>query len=140
MAVTLKTVPEGHPHTAGPIVAHNVIYAATDITGFNVIQLFSVPAGCVVLDLIYNVTGAFTASTTVTLGDGGDADRFIDASLDVPSAVGCTSMKQDAQPGSGGGYIYAAADTIDATFGGATATVGTMEVFLVYMISKDFAE
>lgn len=137
---TVKSLPEGQVHLgSGVRTAHQKIVGGVDVTGFDVLQLFSLPAGAIVLDLQYIVTGAFTASTTVTFGDGDDPDRFIDATLDVPTAEGGASMKQDAQPGSGG-HIYSAADTVDAVFAGATPTAGTMEVFLTYLISNEYPE
>lgn len=133
-----KTLPEGNPYV-GPaaLTARYQFIAANEGVGTN--PIFSVPAGAIILDLQVIITQAFTASVTATIGDGGDADRFMDSTQFAPQTAGGKSMKQDAQPGSGG-HKYAAADTIDVVIAGATPAAGTAEIFLTYLIDQNYAE
>jgi hypothetical protein len=95
--------------------------------------LFEVPANCLVFDILVNVRTAFTANVTGTLGDGDDADGFMDAAAVALDATGFKSMRQDAQPYSAG-KIYAAKDTIDLKIGGSTDPVaGAVDIYLVYL-------
>ena len=136
--MTAKSLPEGQPFAGpAPLTARYQFVAATE--GVGVDSIFSLPAGAIVLDLQVIITQAFTASVTATIGDGVDPDRFMDSTQFAPQTLGGKSMKQDAQPGSGG-HKYAAADTIDITIAGATPAAGTAEIFLTYLIDQNYAE
>ena len=142
MAVkALPTVPSHAPgHGVAQILNTAIIGVkadqldAGDFAGDTTSQLFTAPAQCFVFDVILNISEAFSASTTMTIGDGDDADRFFDTTSAAPTVAGFKSMKQDANPGSGG-HVYAAQDTIDLVLSGATPTAGTLDVYLFYTLN-----
>jgi len=133
--MTVLNLPDpGHPYVgSAPQTAYNQLDAG-DFAGYGTEELFAVPLGSVILDLMVNTLEAWSASVTFTLGDGVDPDRYMDDTIFAPTATGTKGMKQDAQPGSGGGHHYVAADTIDIVMGGATPTAGTAEFYLQYIV------
>ncbi len=138
MAIALVTCPAiGHPYLGqAPRMAYNRLDAG-DLSGYGETQIFSVPAGSVILDIMVNITEAFSSSVTLEIGDGTAVDNFMDTTLFAPTATGTKGMKQDAQGRSGGGFYYAATDTIDISLAGATPTAGTAEIYLMYL-PRDF--
>lgn len=96
-------------------------------------QLFSVPSNCLVVDIILQIVTAFDGTgAALTLGDGTDADGFMDSTQAAPATVGFKSIKQDTQPFSGG-KLYTAGDTIDAAItAGSTPTTGTFRAWLIF--------
>ena len=101
-------------------------------------QIFDLPANTYVHDIRVRIVAAFDQSMSLTIGDGDDADRFMDDTQIAPATIGWKSMIQDTNPGSGG-HLYAAADTIDATRGGGTPTTGSADVHLFYIPRADEA-
>jgi hypothetical protein len=97
--------------------------------------LFNVPANVLIVDLIVHVITAFDGTTpdsSATLGDGDDADGFMDATAANIETAGWKSMKQDTQPYSGG-KEYTAADTIDIDYtAGGSVSQGSLEVWAIY--------
>ena len=131
--VTLTLPSIGHPYLGqAPRTAYNR-FDAGDIAGYVSLEIFSVPADSVIIDLMLYITEAFSSSVTIEVGDAADPNRFMDTTTGAATATGSKGMKQDAEPGSGGGYRYAAVDTIDVSIAGATPTAGTCEVYLVYL-------
>lgn len=104
--------------------------AASIYPGFN--GSTNGPAGLAVLDVHWRVVTAFTFSPgtlVFSLGDGGDAARFVAASTDLKTAAFGTGAITKYP------YTYAAADTIDITItagAGAltSATAGEVHLFL----------
>lgn len=98
--------------------------------------LFNVPAGVLVTKLIAYTPTAWTASVTITIGDGTSAAGFL-ASADIAP----TSAQTDGIPKSSisgaeafaNGRYYAAADTIDAVVAGANPAVGQTDIYLFYV-------
>lgn len=98
-----------------------VMRQVVDFTKFTVaaadtVEVFSVPAGSVVLSAGYEILTAGTGTGTLALGDGGDADRYV-------AAIVQTGAGQKAALATLVPHIYTAADTIDFTV--ATATVNS---------------
>ena len=91
---------------------------ATEGTG--VLTGPTVSKGEVVLEVILG-NDALGASTTLTVGDGDDADRFITSQDSSTAGVARTSAI------SGMNYEFPADDTIDVKLGGAAGT-GTVSV------------
>ena len=86
----------------------------TDTAG--VYPVISIPAGTYVLGVQILVTSAITAgSMDIDIGDGDDADRFIDGWAAATGALALGSVINCPGAGSGvtSGRYYAAADTID---------------------------
>lgn len=131
----LAEVPEeGSPVIMQQVGVAHVQVDAGDVTGYDIVQLFNVGAfsfPILIVDIITRITEAFTASTTLGIGDGTSTSRFLDTSAIAPTATGYASMKQDANANSPG-LVYTAAETIDMVFGGATPTAGTIDIYLIY--------
>lgn len=104
--------------------------AASVYPGFN--GSTNGPAGLAVLDVHWRVATAFTFSPgtlVFSLGDGGDAARFVAASTDLKTAAYGTGAITKYP------YTYASADTIDITVtAGAGAltsvTAGELHLFV----------
>ena len=97
------------------------------------VDLFMVPAGTMVVDLLVNKVTAWDATTaaTMTIGDSDDVDRFIgSAEADIQN-LGWKSMKQG-NALNGGGYIYTANGMIQATISHEDASNGELIPYLVY--------
>jgi len=75
--------------------------AATDT-----IEVLSIPAGSIVLSAGYEILTAGTGTGTLSLGDGGDPDRYV-------AAVVQTAAGQKAALATNVPHLYTAADTID---------------------------
>jgi len=105
---------------------------ASDFSGYGTTQLVNMPADTMVTEILVNISEAFTASVTLTIGDGADVDRFLDSASIAPQTAGFKSSKQDGQPASGG-HIYATADSIDLVVAGATPSAGTIDVWFSYI-------
>lgn len=82
----------------------------------DVIQVLSVPTGTTVLAAGYEILTVGTGSGTLSLGDGGDVDRYV-------AAVVQTGAGQKAALATNVPHLYTAADTIDLT--SATAVVNS---------------
>ena len=99
----------------------------------DVIQMVTVPAGATILDVLLAVTDLDTGGSpaiVLTVGDGGDTDRFVTAST-VGQAGGVARLNAT----TGAGYKYTAKDTIDVlvSTGPATgATSGTVSLTVLY--------
>ena len=70
------------------------------------IEVLSVPAGTVVLSAGYEILTVGTGSGTLSLGDGGDVDRYV-------AAVAQTDAGQKTALATNVPHLYTAADTID---------------------------
>lgn len=97
-------------------------------------QIFTVPPGFMVEEIVVKVTTAFVAVTSATIGDGDDADRFMDSTTFAPATAGHKSSKADAQPGMN--YLYSAGDTIDLTLAG-TPSAGAAEMWVKGLFEAD---
>lgn len=122
------------PTTYNEQARHGWTHEATiELTDFNdtaatslTLAVFNVEAGDAVQDvavqLVTSLDGGATSATTITIGDGSDADAYVTA----------TSIHADATPktyfqngGSGLPGVYTAADTVDVTF---ASTGGNLSV------------
>jgi hypothetical protein len=90
----------------------------------DVVELVKVRKGWVVFDVIVKYAG--TASSTVTVGDADDADRFVTSTS--TASDGMTRMNNAA----GLGYEYTVDDTIDLTIGGAGVTAKNYTVQVIF--------
>ena len=108
--------------------------ALTDVGGGvalvsgDTVELFALPAGAVVTDVIVNKKTVFNAGTSAVLsvGDGGSGTRY-HSTIDVKTAVGMVAAT--AIP-----YQYTVSDTIDGliTLVGTAATTGELEVEVLF--------
>ena len=95
--------------------------AATDV-----IEAIEVPAGTIVLSAGYEILTVGTGSGTLSLGDGGDVDRYV-------AAVAQTAAGQKTALATNVPHLYTAADTIDLT----SATAVCNSKVLVWAIMAD---
>lgn len=108
----------GYP---GDLPNAKVMRQVVDFTKFTVaagdiVEVFSLPAGTMVLGAGYEILTVGTGTGTLALGDQGDVDRFVDEV--VQTGAGQKTPLVAAMP-----HMYTAADTIDLTV--ATATVNS---------------
>lgn len=101
--------------------------AASDI-----IEMVKVPAGATVTEVSVWLTDVDTNATPlheISVGDGGDVDRFI-----LASSIGRTGGRANLDNPVGAGYLYAADDTIDVkvTAAAATKAAGTLTMVVRY--------
>lgn len=106
-------------------------------TSGDVVQLLNVKKGMVIHNLSLSYEG--TASSTVTVGDGGDADRFITSTSTASSGITGLNAPTTHTTGvivTGAGFEYAADDTIDLVIGG--ANVSTKVYTLTVTFSRTY--
>ena len=94
--------------------------AKNNLGAGDVAQLIKVPAGCVVERVRWAVTTVEGGTLTFDIGDGADADGYIDGANGNALGSGASALAlADGTPntvvGYSGGKYYAANDTIDLT-------------------------
>jgi hypothetical protein len=100
----------------------------TSVTANDVVQVCKVPSGAKMLDV--KLSGANDGGAivgTVTVGDGGDPDRYI-TSISLSAA---STVKQMTSAAGGMGYEYSADDTLDITFAAVSVGSGTATLMRV---------
>jgi hypothetical protein len=108
------------PNTSGPFVRRNIVDFANqnlDAGEGDIAQVINIPADTYVVQVLLRTITAETASGTVDLGHGGDADQWGDA-LAVDTAAGDLTTIDTAD-------YFASADTIDIT---ATTDTGDVDI------------
>jgi len=102
-----------------------------------VYQVFSIPAGVTVLNVLARIITGFTATLIMDIGDGDDPNGWLATAKLAPTVADTAGIYKNPQlptaEAYAGGKKYLAADTIDATIGTATPAVGLMEILLVYL-------
>lgn len=94
----------------------------------DVIQMVKVRTGFKLLELCLTANASVAATASLSLGDGGDVDRFILAT----SYAGAGTLTRLNAPVTGPGYTYTADDTIDITCASiATPVAGTIITLVV---------
>jgi len=101
------------------------------------LPVFNVPAGVVVLDMFAYTRTGWTASVTMTAGDGTAAAGFLASAKIAPTVAQTDGLfKRTTQATAdtyAGGKLYLVADTIDVVVGGATPVVGETDLYVVYL-------
>jgi len=117
----------GHPSTRRkPYFVENTIdNSLFDPSSGDVIQALNIPAETCILNAGLEVLTAASSSVTFDLGDGDDADRYVDGDT---NAVGHAAPVAHA---SNSGHVYGTADTLDVTTGGAADTAGKIRVYAI---------
>lgn len=122
------------PSSAGVTAVHadlTVTAAATN----DVFEMVKIPKGAVIYDVILGAANVDTGTALVmTVGDGGDTDRFITLST-VGQAGGIARMNSYV----GQGYTYTADDTIDilVTTGATGVETGSPTVSLTVFYGRE---
>lgn len=100
------------------------VNAGAGLTSGDTVKIIPLAKDAVVLSAGMEVLTAFTASTTLALGDTGSGTRYA-------SATAVTTTGEKVATPSVSSYNYAAADYIVLTVGGANPTVGKARVWIV---------
>jgi len=111
----------------------------TSFAGFaggssDILNLFHIPAGTMVMSAGLRVVTSGTSSTTGEIGDGSNTAGFMATSTPLDAAADTTvsTLNDDTYGGDYmQGIVYTAADTIDLLFAGATDILGVYDVFAV---------
>lgn len=138
---SINELPRGYSHRF--VIKAEDLTESTDNTA-QAITLITLPAGTVVKSAAYylktpleDASDSALNSTTITVGDAGDADRFIDSAELNKNG---TEIIAGASNGSKVPYAYAAETAVKATFGSMAskdlASVDTGEVW-IYLETAD---
>jgi hypothetical protein len=107
-----------------------------EVDAQNTYQIFSVPAGTFVWTVLTRVITAFSASVTMTCGDGDDVDGWLVSAKIAPTVAETLGIYKSPATATveaySGGKKYLAADTIDLVIAGATPAAGLLEVIVIY--------
>lgn len=142
-AITIPLVGEVYTgDNPSPIKIARCTLSATsgDVLGIaqTTYALFSVPANCLVLEVMAYTPTAWTASTTIGIGDGDSTSGWLATAVIAPTSAQTNGLVKSTNVATAaayaGGRIYLAADTIDAIIAGATPVVGKTEVFIKYIL------
>lgn len=99
--------------------------------------VFNVPANCLVLEVMAYTPTAWTASVTMTVGDGAAAAGFLASAKIAPTSAQTDGIVKSTNVATAeafaGGKLYLAADTIDVVIGGATPVVGQTDLYIKYI-------
>jgi hypothetical protein len=98
--------------------------------------LFNIPANTLILDVYSIVLTAWTASVTITLGDGDAAAGYLDSTEIAPQTAITTGLfkRSSLQANTfSPGKVYLAADTIDAVIAGANPAAGKSDIYIEYI-------
>jgi hypothetical protein len=120
------------------IAAARSAAGAAALASGDVIEAMPLPAKSFVLAVGYDVTTAEGASATFDLGDGSDADGYLnDISLNSVASGAMALALAEAAPNTVAGYsngkYYAAADTIDVTLNSASVDAATVRIWALVM-------
>jgi len=99
--------------------------------------LWTIPAGCVVLDVLAVIkTAAGAGSTAITIGDCSDADGFFTDTL-LADTVLSSQFKRSSCVGAeyATGKQYTSADVISATVSTAAVLTLVMDLYLKYSLA-----
>lgn len=123
-------------------------FAATDgadvVTGGTqaVYELFSIPEGFFVNDLLVFNKTAWTSSVTLIFGDGGNDDGYLTSAHADPQTDDDTAGIPASSKANNGAYnmgrFYGSADTVDVTVGGANPDAGLSQVYIEVVDWNDF--
>lgn len=104
--------------------------ATIDGSAADVLQIWDIPAGTVIFQVLLDVTTAEGSAATVTIGDATAAAGFL-AATSINAVAQTGTIITDAF-GATGGKMYAATDTLDLVF----ATLADIDgaVFDVYAV------
>jgi hypothetical protein len=111
------------------ITAARSAASATALANGDILEVIPVPAQTVVLAVGMEVLVAEGGTCTVDIGDGDDADGYLDG-VDANAAAGTSYATSDGATGYAVGRYYSSADTIDFTMVNAMDT-GVVRVWAV---------
>lgn len=105
------------------------------------VPLFDINStGVFIHHLSWDVETAFTASVTISLGDGQDVDGYAATAL-VGATVISTGEAWHTTPATyTRGRRYPATDSIDAVVAAANPAVGVLNVYCLYSYAPEYAE
>ncbi len=120
------------------IAAARSAAGATALASGDVLEVIPVPAKSLVMRVGYDVTTAEGATATFDLGDGSDADGYLnDISLNSVASGAMALTLAEAAPNTVAGYTngkyYSAADTLDVTINSASVDAAKVRIWALVM-------
>lgn len=132
MAITTTyTLNKSAGKNTGNLVYTNSIRvdgATTNIASAEVVELFKIPKGAIITFLSINVVTVEGGTSTITVGDAVDPDRYRTSTNLNASA---------AYLGTNTGYVYPADDTVDATFSANAVDAAIFDVSFSYIMNEN---
>lgn len=120
-------------------VCDGLSVAGIDGSSADVIQLWDIPAGTMILGAMIDVTTACTdtGSATVAIGDGDSTAGYL-AATSIKTAAKTGTILTDAYGAAS--KVYAATDTLDLLFGGTEASInsGVFDIYLYCIMYGDY--
>lgn len=126
----------------GAVKAYHFIagFAGSDIDvplgAIGTVEALTIPAGTLIIDVRVRVITDFNASVTLSLGDFFENDGYLSSAEVAPQTKDGTnvhaSMSVLGTQAYAGGVSLVSPDRINIYVGGATVTVGKMEVVVIY--------
>jgi len=106
----------------------------------DVLQVWDIPVGCMILGALLDVTTACTDSGTATVAVGTNAGVNTFVAATSIKTVAKTGMTTSATYGAAQ-MVYAATDTLDLLFGGTEADIdsGVFDVYLYCLFNEEAA-
>lgn len=133
----LGKYPHAHMKNRTAVVSESFVINGADmatasgasVSSSDVYEVFSIPAGAVIMAISYKVTTQEGGTCTFNLGDGGSATRFVSG-----GNGNTTTNSAYVTP-----YYYSAADTIDFALASGTLAAAVIEFCVVYAETKALA-
>lgn len=123
----ILTKTAGVAKAASPLYAQRATLAHTDVAAKD---LFTLPAGAIIIDFVVNVTTAFNAgdSNMIDIGDGTTANRFVNDKAGGSAGISLAASADEA--------ALAAATVVKGIYvpGGAAATAGAATITVLYIV------
>jgi len=134
MTLTAKKLPiEGDMALPGVLHCARLTINASDCTSAAVNELFDPDTDVFVGDIRTQIATAFTASTTLTIGDSDDTDGWYTAAqIACTTAVTTGLWKSSSDAAYGGGKQYVDGNVITMTADG--LTVGQINILAEYFV------
>lgn len=118
--------------TIGSAASNDVQFDAVET-----LAVFNVPANTLVLDVYAYTNTAWTATVTLDVGDGTDADGWLASAKVAPTTAGSGGLVKRTSKATAeafaGGKLYTAADTIDVAIGVAVPAAGQTDLYIEYI-------
>ena len=117
-------------NTGNLVYANSVRISGADVTiaSGEVVELFKIPKGAIITSLYVNVVTVEGGTSTITIGDGADPDRYR-ASTNLNASA--------AYLGTDTGFVYTADDTVDATFSANEVDTAVFDVSFTYIMNEN---
>lgn len=130
MATISASTGTGLRAQAQTLESRTKVYEAAAVPQNDIIEMVQMYKGEVVYEVILDYD-ALGASSSLSVGDGGAAARYIGTTTTTSAGIARITTAADV----GRGYKYTSDDTIDVTVVGSGAITGTVRVTVLYFRS-----